>query len=121
MVYYLIDFINFIAYNQDISDIQAVLAVTVDFSKAFNRQNHFILVELLSELGVPGWLLKIIIGFLKDREMEVIYKGVKSSRKKLLGGGPQGTILGMFLFLILMGLGSKICSEIQVRLLETLL
>ena len=99
--HYLIDFINFVAYNQDVSNIQAVLAVTVDFSKVFNRQNHLILVELLSELGVPGWLLRIIIGFLKDREMEVLFKGVKSSRKKLPGGSPQGTILGMFLFLIL--------------------
>ena len=51
---YLIDFINFISYNQDMRNIQAVLAVTEDFEKAFNRQNHNILIELLSELGVPG-------------------------------------------------------------------
>ena len=50
----------------------------------------------------------IVIGFLEDREMEVFYKGVKSERKKLPGGGPQGTILGMFLFLILInGAGFK--------------
>ena len=35
--HYLIDFINFISYNQDIKKIHAVLAVAVDFSKAFNR------------------------------------------------------------------------------------
>ena len=99
--HYLIDFINFIQYNQDIKNIQAVLAVAVDFSKAFNRQNHNILVELLSDLGVPGWLLHIVIGFLEDREMEVNFKGAKSSRRKLPGGCPQGTVLGMFLFLIL--------------------
>ena len=99
--HYLIDFINFVSYNQDIKDIQAVLAITIDFSKAFNRQNHLILVELLSELGIPGWLLQIIIGFLENRELEVFFNGVKSKRKKLPGGGPQGTILGMFLFLIL--------------------
>ena len=33
--------------------------------------------------------------------MEVFFKGEKSGRKKLPGGGPQGTVLGMFLFLIL--------------------
>ena len=33
--------------------------------------------------------------------MEVTYKGSTSGRKKLPGGGPQGTLLGMFLFLIL--------------------
>ena len=99
--HYLIDFINFVSYNQDINNIQAVLAAAVDFSKAFNRQNHNILIELLSDLGVPGWLLQIVIGFLENRCMEVHFKGEKSSSKRLPGGGPQGTILGMFLFLIL--------------------
>ena len=99
--HYLIDFINFITYNQDIKNIHAVLAVAIDFSKAFNRQNHSILIELLSELGVPGWLLQIVIGFLENRVMEVHFKGEQSEQKILPGGGPQGTILGMFLFLIL--------------------
>ena len=44
--HYLIDFINFISYNQDMRNIHAVFAVAVDFSKAFNRQNHCILIEL---------------------------------------------------------------------------
>ena len=101
MSHYLIDFINFVSYNQDVKNIHAVVAVAIDFSKAFNRQNHCILIELLSELGVPGWLLQIVIGFLENREIEVHYKGIKSSKKPLPGGGPQGTVLGMFLFLIL--------------------
>ena len=59
------------------------------------------MIELLSDLGVPGWLLQIVIGFLENREMEVYFKGETSDKKSLPGGGPQGTILGMFLFLIL--------------------
>ena len=106
--HYLIDFINFVQYNQDIKDIHAVLAVAIDFSKAFNRQNHHILIELLSALDVPGWLLQIVIGFLEDRQIEVHFKGEKSAKKHLPGGGPQGTVLGMFLFLILInGAGFK--------------
>ena len=31
----------------------------------------------------------------------VAYKGEKSENKKMPGGGPQGTVLGIFLFLIL--------------------
>ena len=83
--HYLIDLINFKTYNQDMKDIHADTAVTVDFSKAFNRQNHNILIELLSELGVPGWLLQIVIGFLEDSELEVKFKDGKSERKKLPG------------------------------------
>ena len=44
---------------------------------------------------------EIVIGFLTDRELLVRYKGKTSSRKSLPGGGPQGTRLGLFLFLIL--------------------
>ena len=97
----MIDFVNFILFNQDLQIPHAVLAVMVDFSKAFNRINHNIIVTILSEMGVPGWLLNIVIGFLTDRELIVRYKGGCSSRKALPGGGPQGTRLGLFLFLIL--------------------
>ena len=41
------------------------------------------------------------VGFLKNRKLVVTYKVEQSKRKKMPGGGPQGTILGMFLFLLM--------------------
>ena len=73
----------------------------IDFAKAFNRINHNTVITILSRMGVPGWLLRIVMGFLTERELIVRYKGRTSGRKMLPGGGPQGTILGLFLFLIL--------------------
>ena len=101
MNHYLIDFISFILYNQDLTEPLAVLAAMVDFRKAFNRQNHAILITLLGDMGVPGWLLNIVVGFLTERELILTYRGAQSGRKELPGGGPQGTVLGMFLFIIL--------------------
>ena len=69
--HYIIEFINFILSSQDSSEQTAVLACFIDFQKAFMRQNHNILIEKLSDLDVPGWLLKIIISFLEDRSMFV--------------------------------------------------
>ena len=49
--------------------------------------------------------------------MEVHFKNETSDRKNLPGGGPQGTILGMFLFLILInaaGLKEKIKNTGQI-------
>ena len=60
------EFINFILMKQDDFDQTAVLACMVDFSKAFNRQNHNVLMTKLSDMGVPGWLLKIVMAFLTD-------------------------------------------------------
>ena len=72
------------------------MAALVDFSKAFNRQDHSILITKLSDMGVPSWLLKIVISFLTNRKMIVRYKGKVSSMKDLPGGGPQGALLGLF-------------------------
>ena len=65
------------------------------------RQDHNILVTKLSDMGVPPCLLQIVISFLSDRKMSVLYKGKKSSIRSMPGGGPQGTILALLLFLVL--------------------
>ena len=79
----------------------AVLAALIDYSKAFNRICHNRIITILSRMGVPNWLLRIIMGFLTGRELIVNYQGKKSNRKWLPAGSPQGTRLGLVLFLIL--------------------
>ena len=101
ITHYLIKFITFILSNQESKDARAILACMIDFSKAFNRQNHNILITKLSDMGVPAWLLKIVMAFLNERIMVVRYKGATSSPKSLPGGGPQGTLLGLLLFIVL--------------------
>ena len=52
-------------------------------------------------MNVPGWLLRIIIAFLSNRKMTVRYRGKLSTERNLPGGGPQGTLLSLLLFLVL--------------------
>ena len=52
-------------------------------------------------MGVPSWLLKLVIAFLEERSMRVRYKGEMTEPKLLPGGGPQGALLGLLLFLVL--------------------
>ena len=87
--HYLIEFLNFILQHLDDNNQIAVLACFVDFQKAFNRQDHNLLIEKLSDLDVPGWLLRIVVAFLSNRSMVVNYKGCQSSVKPLPGGGPR--------------------------------
>ena len=67
----------------------AVLACLVDFSKAFNRKDHNILITKLSDLGVPGRLRRLVAAFLTNRAMRVKYKGAYSNLFSLPGGDPQ--------------------------------
>ena len=99
--HYLIELISMILYNWDINPSHAVLATYLDFSKAFNRIKHGQILTRLAEMSVPNWLLKILMGFLKNRKLVVKYKGAYSEMKDMPGGGPAGTILGMVLFIIL--------------------
>ena len=59
--HFLIELINFILFNQDNKEPTSVLACLLDFLKAFNRQDHAILITKLCDLGVPSWLLKIVL------------------------------------------------------------
>ena len=101
ITHYLIEFINFIQYNLDLKIPHAVLVAFIDYSKAFNRISHTVVIKILNDMGVPAWLIRIVIGFLKERELIVRYQGLHSARKSLPAGSPQGTRLGLLIFLIL--------------------
>ena len=92
---------HFLLYIQDLKEHRSVIASMVDFEKAFYRQTHNILIAILKDLGVPGRLLDVIIGYLEDRTLIVAYKCARSESKQMPVGGAQGTLLGIFLFLIL--------------------
>ena len=76
------------------------MVALVDFSKAFNRINHSKVIVRLSDWGVPGWLLRILISYLSGRSMILRYKGAQSSRHSMPGGTPQGALLGVLLYLV---------------------
>ena len=97
---FLIELVNFILFNQDLKNPRAVLCLMVDLCKAFNRVEHSDVVTSLHEMGTPAWQLKIVIGFLKNRKLRVKMNGKSSSTKDMPGGGPQGTILGLRIFII---------------------
>ena len=117
--HYMIELVNYILHNQDYNLPIAVLICAVDFSKAFNRINHNIIITKLSDMGVPGWLLNIVMGFLSDRVMLVRYKEATSEAKNLPGGGPQGTLLGLLLFIILINCcGEQEYSDIGTQITQ---
>ena len=41
------------------------------------------------------------MGFLMERQLVVAHMGEESGKKQMPGGGPQGTVLGMLLFIVL--------------------
>ena len=100
--HYLIELTNFVLYNQDKTTPLASIITLIDFSKGFNRIEHSKLLLDLADMGLPGWILRIITSYLENRSLIVRYKEGSSEPAALPVGVGQGTILGLWLFLIKM-------------------
>ena len=73
----------------------------LDFSKAFDRLDHNILLEKLKDMEVHPVLLNWIANFLTGRQQRTRVGQFFSEWKFLNAGVPQGTKLGPLLFLIM--------------------
>lgn len=74
------------------------LLTSIDFSKAFNRLDFSYCIKCLKTKGADTNLVRIIASFLSSRVMRVKVGSVMSAPRSVLGGVPQGSLLGVFLF-----------------------
>lgn len=74
--------------------------IYTDFSKAFDKVCHNIMIERLGEMGICGDLLRWFESYLLKRSMFVALLGFTSERFSPSSGVPQGSHLGPLLFVI---------------------
>ena len=90
---------NFILYIQD---LKATLAIFHDYKQGFTRCQHLIFIETLSiDYNLPGWLLRILIGYCSQRKLRVCYKPNIGEEQDIPGGGGKGLPLGLWIFLFM--------------------
>ena len=77
-----------------------VVGVFLDLSKAFGTINYNVLFSKLHYYGIRGCALNCFQSYLSNLLQQVEYRGNLSSPCYLSHGVPQGSILGLLLFLI---------------------
>ena len=71
---------------------------TMDFSKAFDKVKHHLLVEKLKDSPLNPYIVNWFVSFLANRKQRVIYDGVLSEWKEVNKGTTQGSVSGPYLF-----------------------
>ena len=100
--HYLIQMLNKIltlldTKNKD--EKMAVIALLVDWNKAFDRQDPLLGIRAFIKNGVRPSLIPILASFFQNRRMSVKWHGYLSGFREMPGGGPQGCIFALLEYL----------------------
>ena len=74
--------------------------VFIDLQKVFGTVNHDILLSKLNHYGIRGVVFDWFKSYLSDRTQYVTINNEKSEIQTIKYGVPQGSVLGLLLFLI---------------------
>ena len=75
-------------------------AVALDISKTFDRVWHAGLHHKLKSYRISGQIFGLISSFLSGRWLRVVLDGKSTQEYPVIAGVPQGSILGLTLFLL---------------------
>jgi hypothetical protein len=85
--------------TQELENGHQTDVIALDFSKAFDKVNHSLLIQKLKRYGITGAINRWIESFLSNRQQSVIVDDITSDPIPVESGVPQGSVLGPALFL----------------------
>ena len=77
-----------------------IYAVFFDYQKAFDTLSHHPLLDKLSSIALDSHLISWVANYLTSRNQRFMVDGAVCRTSPVLSGVPQGSVLGLLLFLI---------------------
>ena len=77
-----------------------MLGIFIDLSKVFDRVDHKILTKKLQLYGIKDCSLRWFESYLSNKKQFITYGDKQTNIENITCGVPQGSILGLLLFLI---------------------
>ena len=74
----------------------------LDLNKAFDRLDHFTLIKNLQDLNITGNIYRYIHSFISNRTATIKIKNKLYDKFNIYAGLPQGSIISLTLFLLLL-------------------
>ena len=96
----MVKFLSKVYELYDDKNVQTLSVLYLEFSKAFDKVPHSILIAKLRNIGLGIQIQDIIQDYLTDRMHFVKINKSSSTLKEITSGVPQGSILGPLLFII---------------------
>ena len=97
----LVKFFNLLYKTLDDRKCNLVDGIFLDFSSAFDKVDHNLLLTKLHSMSIRGFFLQWIQDFLSQRKQRVVFKGaVLDSRCSVTFSGPQASVLDPIFFVI---------------------
>ena len=90
--------------------------IFLDFSNAFDTVNHSILLSKLDLYGIRAGENRWFKSYFSKRKEKVFVNGVESNSYLLKSGVPQGSIFGLFLFIVYINDMVRATNYFTVRL-----
>ena len=87
-------------YLDSYPDKSAVIATSLDWASAFDRQDPTLAIQKFIKLGIRPSLIPLLCSYLDERKMTVNFNNEVSEILTLIGGGPQGTLIGGIEYLV---------------------